>query len=231
MGRHTKSDITNLACTGILDPGNILELEGRIVTEQNLGSVLDGSAPGIDEFLDKDLAEYSVRFFPKDGAEYDGHTVVAGLDVDSLLFSVVNSLDLSTLPDTLWRLLGCKLGSFLPQGVVFLVGLLEGCGHGIALQQGNLHDEGIASLLFGGEVLEVDLDGEVIAGFGRDNKVAIFAVEDLLSAVANKVLEASDLEGDEDLGLGFGGGDVEDDAIKVGDSLVDVDGGSSGNAR
>lgn len=111
---------------------------------------------------------------------------------------------------------------------MFLVGLLEGRGHGIALQQGNLHDKSIAGLLFGGEVLEVDLDGKVIAGLGRDNEIGIFAVEDLLSAIANEILEASNLERDEDLGLGFGGGDVEDDAVKVGDSLVDVDRGSSG---
>lgn len=231
MGQHTESDITNLACTGILNPRNVLKLEGRITAEQNLRGVLNGSAPGIDEFLNEDLAEYSVRFFPKDGAEYDGHTVVAGLDVDSLLFSVVNSLDLSTLPNTLWRLLGRELGCFLSQGVVFLVGLLERRGHSIALQQGNLHDKGIASLLFGGKVLKVDLDGEVITGLGRDNEIAIFAVEDLLSAVANEILEASDLERDEDLGLGFGGRDVEDDAVKVGDSLVDVDGGSSVGMR
>ena len=111
---------------------------------------------------------------------------------------------------------------------MFLVGLLKRCGHGIALQQGNLHDKGIASLLFGGKVLEIDQDGEIVAGFRSNNKIAIFAVEDLLSAIADEILEASDLERDEDLGLGFGSGDVEDDAVKVGDSLVDVDGRSSG---
>ena len=111
---------------------------------------------------------------------------------------------------------------------MFLVGLLKRRSHGIALQQGNLHNQGIAGLLFGGEVLKIDQNREVITSLGSDNEIAIFAVEDLLSAVANEILKASDLEGDEDLGLGFGSGDVEDDAVKVGDGLVDIDGRSSG---
>jgi hypothetical protein len=55
--------------------------------------------------------------------------------------------------------------------------------------------------LVGGEVLEVNLDGEVVARLGLDNIALVFAFEDLLSAILNELLVALDVDGDEDLCL------------------------------
>ena len=104
-GAHTKGDISNLAIATVIDSRDTLELQGRVVAEQNLGRILNSPLPGVDELLDEDLAKYSVRLLPKDGAEYDGHAVETGLDVDSLLLAIVDSHDLASLTHTLRGLL------------------------------------------------------------------------------------------------------------------------------
>lgn len=85
--------------------------------------------------------------------------------------------------------------------------------------------------LFGGQVVEVDHDGEVVAWLRGRDVLAILAVQDLLGTILHKVLPAPYLEGHKDLGLGFGGGDVEDDAVEIGDGLVDRDGRYSEDRR
>ena len=50
--------------------------------------------------------------------------------------------------------------------------------------------------------------------------MTIFALEDLLSAILDKLLEASDLDGHQDLGFRLWSGDMEGDTVKVGNGLV-----------
>lgn len=57
--------------------------------------------------------------------------------------------------------------------------------------------------------------------------MAILAVEDLFGTVLDKVPPAFYLDGHLDLCLGLGGRYMEDDAVEVGYSLVNVDGWSS----
>ena len=118
-----------------------MKLQGRVVPEKNLRRVLNSASPGIDELLNEHLAIHPICFFPEDGAEYDGHAVVAGLDVDGLLLAVVDRLDLAALADTLRCFLRRELGRLLPQVVVLLVSLLKRRGHDVALQEGDLVHE------------------------------------------------------------------------------------------
>ena len=55
--------------------------------------------------------------------------------------------------------------------------------------------------MVGGEVLEVNLDREVVTRLGLDDVALVFAFEDLLGAILNKLLVALDVDGDEDLCL------------------------------
>lgn len=82
------------------------------------------------------------------------------------------------------------------------------------------------TLIFG-EILQVYEHREVVARLRCHNIRAILALEDSLGAVLDKLREALDLEGNEDLGLAFGSRDMEGYAIEVGDDLVDVGGSSS----
>lgn len=111
---RTKSDVADLSSSSVSDTWNILQLKGWIVPEEDLRGVLDSSPSCVDELLDKDLAEHSVGLFPEDSAEDDGNSVVAGLDINGLLLSVVNGLDRATLSHSLRSLLGCKLRRLLP---------------------------------------------------------------------------------------------------------------------
>ena len=77
------------------------------------------------------------------------------------------------------------------------------------------------------QVLQIDQHGEVVARLGGYNVGAILALEDRLGAVLHQFAEAFDLQRDEDLGLALGGGDVEGDAVEIGDDLVNVGGSSS----
>ena len=78
-------------------------------------------------------------------------------------------------------------------------------------------------------MFQVDKYGKVIAWFRVDNEWTIFALQHLLSAVLYELSEAFDGEGDEDLGLGIRGGEVEGDAVKVRDDLVNGNWWSSGS--
>lgn len=81
---------------------------------------------------------------------------------------------------------------------------------------------------FGRQVLEINQDGEVVASFCRDDVFAILAVENLLSTILDKVSVAFYLDRHKNLGLDLWGGNVEDDAVKIGYRLVDGNRGSSG---
>ena len=190
------------------------------MTEENLRGILNCSTASIDELLQEDLAKDAIRLFAEDGAEDDSDSVVTGLDVDGLLFTVVNGSDLTSLLNTLGRSLRGVLGGFFVESGVFVKGLFEGGSHGVALQQAESGNEVVASILLGGEVLEVDFYGKVVALLGRDNVGAVFTLEDVLGAILDQLLEAFDVDGDEDLCLGGRSRDVEGDAIKVGDDLV-----------
>jgi hypothetical protein len=55
--------------------------------------------------------------------------------------------------------------------------------------------------LVGGEVLEVNLNGKVVARLGVDNVSLVFAFEDLLGAILDELFVALDVDRDEDLCL------------------------------
>ena len=105
--RLTESDVADIVGAGGIDAGDALQLERRVVPEEHLGRVLDGSPPGVDELLEEHLPEDAIRLFAEDGGEDDGDAVVARLDVDGLLLAVVDSSDLAALLHTLGRRLGC----------------------------------------------------------------------------------------------------------------------------
>lgn len=225
---HTESDVADIAPAG-LDARLSFELERRVVAEEHLGSVLDCATSGVNEFLQENFAVHAVCLLFKDCAEDDGHAVVRGLDVDSLLVAVVDSSHTATLSYTLRCGLGCVLGSLLVQSSILVKCLLKRCGHGVALEQADLPHQLILLLLALGQVLKVDLHAEVVALLGRNNVGAVLALQNLLGAVLDQLAVAFYAGGDQDAGLGFGGADVEGDVVEVGDDLVD--GGGRGAAR
>ena len=77
------------------------------------------------------------------------------------------------------------------------------------------------------QILQIYLDREVISRLWLNNERPILALEDSLCTVLDEFLEAFDVQRHEDLGLGLGGRDVEGDAVKVGDDLINVGGSSS----
>lgn len=84
-----KGNIADLSLT-LGQPGKVLQLQGWVIPKEYLRRVLYSSSPGIDELLQKDLAEDSVCLFTKDGGKDDGDTVMGRFDVDSLFVSVMN---------------------------------------------------------------------------------------------------------------------------------------------
>lgn len=182
---------------------------------------MDSPAPCVDKLLQEHFAEDSVRLFPEDGAEDDRYPVVACLDVDCLLFSVVDGPDFTTFPHTLWCALGRVLACLLVKVGVFIKGLLEGCSHSIALEQAYPSDQVISCLLFGWQVVQIYLNREIVALLWFYNVLAVLAGEHRFGTIADQVGEALHGDGYEDLSLGVGCGNVEGDAVKIGDDLVD----------
>lgn len=78
----------------------------------------------------------------------------------------------------------------------------------------------------GWQVFQVNQHGKVVACLGRYDVRSILPLEHLLGAVLHQLLEAADLNGEEDLCLRLWSGDVVKDAIEIGNGLVDVDGRS-----
>ncbi len=46
-------------------------------------------------YLEENFSKDAVSLFPEDGGEYDGDTVVSGLDIDSLLITIVDGHQIS----------------------------------------------------------------------------------------------------------------------------------------
>ena len=133
----------------------------------------------------------------------------------------------AALPYTLRRGLGRVLARFFVQGGVLVKGLLEGRGHGVALEQADAPDQIILLLLAFGQGLQVDLHAEVVALFRSNDVRAVLALQDLFGAVLDQLAVAFYAGRDEDAGLGFGGADVEGDVVEVGDDLVDCSRGGT----
>ena len=110
---------------------------------------------------------------------------------------------------------------------IFVKGLLEGCSHGVALEQADASHQVVLLLLALGEVLEVDLNTEVVALLGSNDVGTVFALQNRLGTVLHQVLEAFHAGGDEDACLGLGCADVEGDIVEVGDNLVNGGRGSA----
>ncbi|EFW99897.1 hypothetical protein CMQ_215 [Grosmannia clavigera kw1407] len=218
----TSGDIADLAGVGGAHARHALQLQGGVVAEEHLRGVLDGAPPGIDKLLDKDLSVDAVGLLAEDGAEDNGDAVVARLDVDGLLLAVVDGHDLTTLADALRRLFGRVLGRLFLELVVLGEGGLERGGHHVALEQGDLVDQGRAGLRLGRKLVEVDNDGKLEAGLGLHNVRAVLALQHLLGAILDQVVIASQENGDLNFRLGLGRGDVEQHTVKVGHGLVNV---------
>jgi hypothetical protein len=77
------------------------------------------------------------------------------------------------------------------------------------------------------QVLQINQHGEVVPLFWFYDVGAILALEYCLRAILDELLEALDLQRDEDLGLALRGRDVEGDAVEIGYDLVNVGGRSS----
>lgn len=219
-GALTECYVSNIASAG-LDARLSFQLERRVVAEQHLGGVLDRSASCVDELLQEDFAVHAVCLFPEDSAEDDRDTIVRSLDVDSLLVAVVDSPHTAALPHTLRRGLRSILAGLLVQSGVLVKRLLEGRGHGVALEQADAPHQIVLLLLGFGQVLEVDLHAEIVALLRSDDVRAVLALQDLVGAVLDQLAVAFYAGRDEDAGLGFGRADVEGDVVEVGDDLVD----------
>lgn len=131
--KPTESNVTNLASSIVLDTWYALELERGICAVQHLWSVLNSSSSCVDEFLNEDLSENPVCLFAEDGTEDDSHSIMTGLDVNSLLLSVLDDHDVPSLLDSLWRIFGCELRGLFCQSVVLIEGILEWCSHCVSL--------------------------------------------------------------------------------------------------
>lgn len=66
---------------------------------------------------------------------------MARLDVYGFLLSVMDGPHLAAFLDALWCRFGSIFGSFLLQVLELIEGLLERCGHGIALEEGYAADQ------------------------------------------------------------------------------------------
>ena len=77
------------------------------------------------------------------------------------------------------------------------------------------------------QALQVYLDGEVVSRLGLDNVRPVLALQDGLCTILDEFVEAFDAQRHDNLGLALGSRDVEGDAIKVGDDLVNVGWSSS----
>jgi hypothetical protein len=86
-------------------------------------------------YLQEDLSKDPICFLPEDRREYDGNSIVAGLDIDCFLLSVVDCTCRASLQHTLRGRLGSVLGCFLLQLMELVKCLLERCGHSIALEE------------------------------------------------------------------------------------------------
>jgi hypothetical protein len=65
------------------------------------------------------------------------------------------------------------------------------------------------------KALQIDLDREVVTAFWQNYVGAIFPFQHLLCAVLEKLVEAPDLNGNKNLGLGFWGRYMESHTIEV----------------
>lgn len=164
--KQNESNVADVSSACGRQTRHTLQLQRRVVTEENLWGVLNSSTTGIDKLLQEDLAKDSIRLLAEDCAEDDGDTVVTGLDIDGLFLAIVDGSDLATLKDTLGGRFGGVLGGLFVQSLVLVKGLLEGSGHGIALEQTKAGDEVGAGFLVGGEVLEIDFYREVVSRLG-----------------------------------------------------------------
>lgn len=217
---HTESNVTDVASAGF-DAGLSFELKRRVVAEEHLGCVLDGSASCVDEFLQEHFAVDTVCFFAEHCAEDDCHAIVRSLNVDGLLVTVVDGPYTAALSHTLWCRFGSVLARLLLERSELVKGLLERRSHGVALEQADAPHQVILLLLALGQVLKINLHAEVVALLGSDDVGAIFALQDLFGAVLDQLAVAFYAGGNEDAGLGLGCADVEGDIVEVGDDLVD----------
>jgi len=92
---ENEGHVTNVV--RVSETRNMSDFERRVpVGEENLGCVLDLRQPTrIHEFLEKDFSKDAVCLFPEDCGEYDSDPVVSGLDIDSLLITIMDSHQIS----------------------------------------------------------------------------------------------------------------------------------------
>jgi len=174
-GICTESNVSHFALAG-LQIRLSLEFERGIIAKEHLRRVLNRSPPGVDELLQEDFAKDSIRFFSEDGGEDDRDPVVRGFDINRLFVPVMDRAHLASFAYTLRRRLRCVALRLLLQIRKLLEGLLERCGHGVSLQQTHALDQVLPLLWRFGQVLEIDLHAEVVAGLRLHDVRTVFAL-------------------------------------------------------
>lgn len=127
-----------------------MEFQRWIVPKEYLRGILYRSTSRIYKLLQKHLSKYAIRLVIEDRAEYDSHPIMAGFNKDRLVLTVVYCADGAAFSDTSGGGLGCVFRGFCGEGVVFGEGLLEGGGHGVALEEGDAADEVVTGFCCGG---------------------------------------------------------------------------------
>jgi hypothetical protein len=78
------------------------------------------------------------------------------------------------------------------------------------------------------ETVQVHLHREIVAIFRGNDIWAVFSFQYLLRTIFHQLIEAFDLDRNEDLGFGFWSRDMEGYPIEIRHSLVDIDGRGTG---
>ena len=163
---------------------------------------------------------------------------MTGFDVYGLFISIMDRHNLSAFPDAFRCGLSSELrGLLLPLHEIVKCSL-EWRGHGVALEKRRPSNEIVSSIctthlddvawchltirptLVRGQALQINLDGEIIARLRRYNIRTVFTLKDILCTVLHKLFEAANIDGNEDLGLGFGCGQMVGNPIEVRDDLI-----------
>jgi len=212
---ENESNVANFSISRIFDTRYTLQLQRRVGPEQNLRCILNSSSSCIDEFLDEHLAKDPVCLLPENSAEDDCDSVVACLDENGFLITVMNCHNLSSFSNALWCFLRCEFGCLFIQLMMLIKCMLERCSHRISFHQRYSSNKVVSCLFILRETLQVDLNREIVAAFRRNYVWAIFPLQHLLCAILQKLIVAPDLDGNKNFGFRLGGRDMEGYAIEV----------------
>lgn len=141
------------------------------------GCVGDGLS-SVGEFLKKYLRENDVVAVPEVDREDDDGTVALDLEVHGLVVAIIDGDD----------------------GLVGLVGygieeLEEGGGDDVSLEQCHVVSDGVLLIA---EVVQVELKGIIVSGFGVDHERAVDGLDACIGTMRAELVDAFPLDGDGD---------------------------------